>query len=591
MDRPRRHRRRTTALVILVTGLLVGAPTAAMAWASAAESAVIPLAAPEPLAPSEEPTPTPTPAPVTTDDPTPSPIPSPSPTATSDVVPEPTETAQPTPSATATPEPSPTTTPLPAVPPAVTTSTIDLPTLLIALGVLVAGGVLVWVLARRTPPDPEAPGTEAATAAGAGEPAPLVLDSMAKLGATMIDSGYPVGMVRDTLEGMAESSGLDSAHAVVFPTSILVSSGDGDTVQTRVVSAGDSPSLLYQVHAVDQVAGIARTHYGSAAWVNRHLTRIRVLPAPFTRLQRIGAYALLSAALSVLVGSSWSGVALAGVLGLGVGALLLASERLGAAARALVVVGAALAVSIAVLLVAQLFDPRVLPALVAPLIMLLPGGLLTIAVIELATGDIMSGAARAAAGAMRLLLLSAGIVAASALIGVPAIGGQVTSLGPIAPWVAVAVFGVGICVYQCARPASIGWIILVLYVAYGAQVVGDVFFDGVLSALIGAAAMTPVAVIVARQRSGPPALVSFLPAFWLLVPGALGLIGVASVLEGDSSGLTTIFTTIATMVSIALGVLIALAVIGAFGGLRGTRGEEWMRDELFADIDEPPRPR
>ena len=66
---------------------------------------------------------------------------------------------------------------------------------------------------------------------------------------------------------------------------------------------------------------------------------------------------------------------------------------------------------------------------------------------------------------------------------------------------------------------------VVLYVAYGAQVLGDVLFDGVLSALVGAAAMTPVAVIIARHRTGPPALVSFLPAFWLLVPGALGLIG------------------------------------------------------------------
>ena len=37
--------------------------------------------------------------------------------------------------------------------------------------------------------------------------------------------------------------------------------------------------------------------------------------------------------------------------------------------------------------------------------------------------------------------------------------------------------------------------------------------------------MTPVALAVARLPGGPPSQVTFLPAFWLLVPGAIGLIG------------------------------------------------------------------
>ena len=122
---------------------------------------------------------------------------------------------------------------------------------------------------------------------------------------------------------------------------------------------------------------------------------------------------------------------------------------------------------------------------------------------------------------------------------------------------------------------------VVLYVAYGAQVLGDVLFDGVLSALVGAAAMTPVAVVIARQRTGPPALVSFLPAFWLLVPGALGLIGVASVLNGDLGGASTIITTVATMMAIALGVLLGLAMIGS---LRGFGNSE------FNDFEESDSP-
>ena len=240
------------------------------------------------------------------------------------------------------------------------------------------------------------------------------------------------------------------------------------------------------------------------------------------------------------------------------------------------------------LLIAHALDPGVLPAMIAPLVTLLPGGLLTIAVIELATGQMMSGAARAAAGAMRLLLLATGLVAASALIGIPArdpVPGN--PLGPIAPWIAVGLFGIGITVYQCARPASIGWIVIVLYVAYGAQVLGDVLFDGVLSALVGAAVMTPVAVIIARHRTGPPALVSFLPAFWLLVPGALGLTGVAGVLNGDLNATSTIITTVATMIAIALGVLLGLAVSGSLRGFANARIEDFDEaDETDQSVED-----
>ncbi|GAA3641817.1 hypothetical protein GCM10022200_26980 [Microbacterium awajiense] len=517
---------------------------------------------PAPLAPTESPEPTPTP----TAEPTPEPTPT-------EATAEPTPTADPDP----TPTPTPATTVAP-IPPAVTTSTVGLPTLLIAGAVLAAGAVLVGLLLRRQRTTTE-PTPTAAVTPPANETPAIVLESMAGLGTAMIDSGYPVGLVRGTLEEMAAANGLPAASAVVFPTSILVSSSEEGTAQTRAVGAGDRPALLYQVDAVDRIAGVARSRPASAGWVRRQLERTRALPRPFSAPQRIAAYALLSGALSVLVGSSLPGMLLAALLGVGVGTLLLVTDRLSAVYRALAVVGASLGVSLVVLLVARFVDPGVLPAIVAPLIMLLPGGLLTIAAIELATGDIMSGAARVAAGAMRLLLLSTGIVAASALIGVPGVTSTEWPLGPVAPWLAVAVFGIGIGIYQCAKPRSIGWIIVVLYVAYGAQVIGDVFFDGVLSALVGAAAMTPVAIVIARQRTGPPALVSFLPAFWLLVPGALGLIGVAGVLEGDASGTGTIVTTIATMVSIALGVLIGLAATGSVRGLRNAPIEDWMREE------------
>jgi uncharacterized membrane protein YjjB (DUF3815 family) len=96
----------------------------------------------------------------------------------------------------------------------------------------------------------------------------------------------------------------------------------------------------------------------------------------------------------------------------------------------------------------------------------------------------------------------------------------------------------------------------VLYAAWGGQVVGNAIFGGYVSAFVGALVMTPVAAWVARLPHAMPQHALFLPGFWLLVPGALGLIGFAQ-LAGDASaaGREDLVATIATLFAVAIGVL------------------------------------
>jgi uncharacterized membrane protein YjjB (DUF3815 family) len=215
-------------------------------------------------------------------------------------------------------------------------------------------------------------------------------------------------------------------------------------------------------------------------------------------------------------------------------------------------------------------DIGVFAPLVAPLVMFLPGALLTTSVTELATGQLISGAGRLAGGLMQLVLLALGIVAGAQLVGVPAASVDSIAAQPLAdlaPWLGVAVFGVGVVVHQCAPRASAGWILLVLYVAYGAQVIGGFFLGAVMSAFVGALVMTPVAAYVAGRPSGPATQVSFLPAFWLLVPGSLGLVGVTQLLGHDGeNALSALVTTTTTMIAISFGVLIGRALVGALPG-------------------------
>ncbi|WP_147796343.1 threonine/serine exporter ThrE family protein [Cellulomonas sp. Y8] len=549
--------------------------------------------APSPTVSPAQPVPTPVPTPTPTQQ-----VPVPVPTTEPEPEPAPTPTPTPEPSSTGTPSPAPTPTPTDAGvggsqqfsrPPAVTTSSTPWAQLLTALVVVVAGAVAVVAISARrarlaaqgadggaagaTPVPSGAAGADGAADDTAElRPPPTsaeVLRLMVVAGEAMVDAGHTVSSVADTLDELAAVHGVAGTETVVLPTALLVSVPDGDGVATAAVSTGRRPLMLHQVDELTDVLRDASAPDADVAGVTARITLLRTAAPPFGMLARLGGYLLLSVGLAALLGGSWVDLLVAAGLGLAVGAVQLVVGRMPSGVEVLVTVASAFVVAAAVLLAARVVpDLGVLPSLIAPLVLFLPGGLLTTGVIELATGQMLSGAGRIAAGAMQLVMLAGGIVAAAALVGVPAVdlatGGH--PLGPLAPWIGVAAFGAGTVVYRCGRPRTIGWVILVLAVAYGAQVLGDALLGGALSAFVGALAMTPVALAVARFPSGPSPLVSFLPAFWLLVPGALGLVGVTSLLDGDSNGVSTLVTTGGTMVAIALGVLVGLSAARGLPG-------------------------
>ena len=98
-----------------------------------------------------------------------------------------------------------------------------------------------------------------------------------------------------------------------------------------------------------------------------------------------------------------------------------------------------------------------------------------------------------------------------------------------------------------------------LYAAWASQFLTNGLLGGYVSALIGATVMTVVSVVVSRLPTAMPAHASFLPGFWLLVPGALGLIGLTE-LAGGGGG-QDVVATIGSIFAIALGVLCGTQLI------------------------------
>ena len=71
---------------------------------------------------------------------------------------------------------------------------------------------------------------------------------------------------------------------------------------------------------------------------------------------------------------------------------------------------------------------------------------------------------------------------------------------------------------------------------------------------------TPLAYLIQLRFKGPPAMVTFLPSFWLVVPGALGLVYVARMLSDRAAGLEGLVTAVFVVASIAMGTLVGASL-------------------------------
>jgi uncharacterized membrane protein YjjB (DUF3815 family) len=277
---------------------------------------------------------------------------------------------------------------------------------------------------------------------------------------------------------------------------------------------------------------------------------------------RVLGHGILTAGLSLLLQPTAGGMAVAFLLGILVGLLKL--PRL-ATLDLIFPVVAAFVVAATVFAITHhsgLGDNPV-RVLIPPLATFLPGSVLTIATVELAAGQMISGASRLVTGMVQLGLLAFGIVAAATLIGVHdsvLLDNPVDRLGPWAPWLGVLIVAIGDFLHFSAPRRSMFWILVVLYTAYAGQAIGGALFGGILSGFFGGLAMTPVVLWIDDRPYGAPSLVTFLPAFWLLVPGAVGLIGVTEIVGVDGAvGAEDLATALSSVVSIALGVLIGSA--------------------------------
>lgn len=386
-----------------------------------------------------------------------------------------------------------------------------------------------------------------------------------QVGAAMVAAGDAVDVVEESLRRIVTAYGVPGLQVAVLPTSLFVQTGTGDSAHVQFSSRVAPPLRLDQIDGLYRLSGQLEQAELAAEQALRQLSSIYQQQPTFSWPLRTLGHAVLTAGLALLLQPTPGGIAAAFTLGLLIGLLKLLRLP-GAAVIFPTVVSFATAAAVFVS-ARYLHVDNPIRLLVAPLVTFLPGAMLAIATMEIAAGQMVSGASRLVNGLVVLALLAFGIVAAGDLVQVPVadlVDHQAAGLGVWAGWAGVMVFAIGIYLHFSAPIRSFPWMLLVLIVAFAGQTVGDALFGGQISGFFGAVVMTPVVLWVERLRYGPPKLVTFLPAFWLLVPGATGLIGVAEIvgkgLDVESRALSDVLLTI---VSISLGVLVGATAFAA----------------------------
>ncbi|HVW48247.1 MAG TPA: threonine/serine exporter family protein [Solirubrobacterales bacterium] len=377
------------------------------------------------------------------------------------------------------------------------------------------------------------------------------------LGGAMNAAGEAVNEIEDRLRLVAAAYGAPAARVMVLPTFLAITLGPAETPVLEETRQFGGTFRLDQTAALFDLLKRAERAEVTPADGLATLTEIIDRQPRFRPWTRIAGHTILTIGICLVLHPTAADVAVAAVLGAAVGAFRQFGSRWPTiqVLMPVLVAAAVSAVALALVRAGWRVDLR---AMLAPLVTFLPGAALTMGTIEIAAGEMVAGSSRLISGSLHLLLLAFGIIAGAQLVGEPSEAHLITApanlLGDWSPWLGVFVFGVGVWIYFSGP--SLFWLCVVLYAAWVGQVIGDQLFGAYVSAFCGALVMTPVAYLVERQASGPPALVTFLPAFWLLVPGALGLVGVTELLGIHGPGsLANLLGTFGAIAGIALGVL------------------------------------
>ncbi len=385
-----------------------------------------------------------------------------------------------------------------------------------------------------------------------------------RLGLAMLAAGYAVTDVASQLRKAAHAAGRPAMSVGALPNAVLV---DDPAVQ-RARVADMAPGTAWgfdKSQRVGTIAADAAAGRAGPAEIVRRLDEVESMTERYPAWLMVIGFGLIAAGVSTVFRTSWEAVAVDFAAGLVVGVVLTGLGRFERLAGLLPVamgfVSAALVFGLSDLLG---LGPVPLYAVFAPIVVLVPGAAITNAVIELAAGDVVSGGGRLVGGLVTWLMLLLGILLGAGAVGVSPAEITVLVNGDIPAWApAVGLIAMAVGIVLTNSAAVRMWVLVtVVLLATFAIVVGAGAVVGYqVASGVAAAVMLVATRLLERRFRELPAIVTFRPAFWFLVPGSLGL---ATLTEFTASGApvaeTFVVAVFGTVVAISLGVQVGAVI-------------------------------
>lgn len=383
-----------------------------------------------------------------------------------------------------------------------------------------------------------------------------------RLGRALLRFGLPAQRLEEALVRVAHALGFD-LDCFSTPTALILTFSDGFRRGTRVVRVEPGDTDLERLTALHALVGRVERRELSPADASRRLERIIARASRYPGTLMVGATGLASTAASALLGGGLVDLLPAFGLGLLVGGLREAARRVPTLGRILPALAAMLAT-----LAARVVHVTGVPVhetvlVLAAVIVLLPGFALTTATMELASANVVSGTARLVGAFATLVQLGFGVALGARLaMLVPTVAASGTAAAPEwLVWMGYGLVVLGFTVLLQAAPRELPAIFVAAALAVAGARLGKIWLGPEVGAFLGALFIGLASHVYARAQDRP-VLLLLTPGILMLVPGSVGFLSVASMLEADViTALQTAFRAVLIATALAAGVLVATVAV------------------------------
>lgn len=387
--------------------------------------------------------------------------------------------------------------------------------------------------------------------------------------------GTAAPRLEDAVSSAAQRLGM-RAEVWSSPTAIILSfadlaQGEDSVAQaTQVIRLAPGDVNLARLCEADAIAdGVI----GGRIGIEDGARQLRALPKPLGRFERrsmVLGYGLSAGTFAILIHAGWADALMAAVIGLIIGAIVLLAGTRPRVAPATEAGSAVVATLMAMLASHWLWPLNVNLVVLAAMIVLVPGMMLTTAVRELSAQHLASGVSRLFGGLAVMLKLIFGVVAVvqvMAWFGLSMPDVQTAAAPSWAQWPALLIAGFGFAmVFLAARR---DWILVAASAMTGyvvAYLVGHAF-GAAFGVFAGGLVLGASSNLYARVTQRPGALVRE-PGIILLVPGSVGFRTFSYLAENNlGTGTHTAILLVTLLVALVAGLLFGDLLVGPRGAL------------------------